>query len=126
MDSSKWHESLQTLYTESSANLDQREKNELACLLDKHKDIFSKGPEDLGRTAIVTHSIDTGNAKPIKQPPRQPPRAFLGEEEKIIQKQLHAGVIEESTSAWSSPMVYVRKKDATVRPYVDYRKLNDM
>ena len=75
---------------------------------------------------MVQHTIDTRGAGPIKQQPRRPPLAFADEEDKIIQKQLKAGVIQESTSPWSSPLVYVRKKDGTTRPCVDYRRLNDV
>ena len=57
---------------------------------------------------------------------RRTPRAFAGEEDKIITDQLKAGVIRESTSAWSSPLVYVRKRDGTIRPCVDYRRLNEV
>ena len=37
---------------------------------------------------------------------------------------LQAGIIEESQSEWSSPIVLVRKRDKTLRLCVDYCKLN--
>ncbi|KAH3880877.1 hypothetical protein DPMN_004799 [Dreissena polymorpha] len=50
--------------------------------------------------SAVKHTIDVGNHRPIKVPPRRVPKAFEGEEEKIIKQQLEAGVIRESNSPW--------------------------
>ena len=41
-----------------------------------------------------------------------------------VQKMLEQGVIQHSTSPWSSPVVMVRKKDGSRRFCVDYRKVN--
>lgn len=43
----------------------------LVRLLDEYSDVFSSGPDDLGRTGVVNHQIDTGNS--IKQAPRRVP-----------------------------------------------------
>ena len=122
-----WPDDLKALYEQSCGGMQsQCEKNRLAALLAKHKHTFATSSSDLGRTSLVQHTIDTGDAQPIKQRPRRPPRAFIDEEEKIIETQLQSGVIRESTSAWASPLVYVKKRDGSTRPCVDYRKLNEV
>ena len=123
---SKWPDGLQQLYDRSCEDLSPQEQGSLRELLARHENAFAKSAEDLGRTSVVQHTIDTGDARPIRQPPRRPPKAFQGEEEQVLDNQLKAGVIKESTSPWASPMVFVRKKDGTTRPCVDYRKLNDV
>jgi hypothetical protein len=37
---------------------------------------------------------------------------------------LKQDIIELSESPWSSPIVLVRKKNGTMRLYIDYRKVN--
>ena len=84
---------------------------------------------DLGRTDVLEHSIPTGNARPIKLPPRRTPRAFVDQEDKIIQEKLDAvdaGIIRKSYSPWSAPLVFVKKKDSSTRPCVDYRCRNNV
>lgn len=119
-------EHLVELFECSSENLDQTERNQLKSLLIKHSDVFASSSSDLGRTSVVKHRIDTGDNPPAKQRPRRPPFAFADEESKIIQGQLKSKVIRESSSSWAAPLVYVRKRDGTTRPCVDYRLLNSV
>ncbi len=117
---------LQDLFDRSAKTLTEEEQQKLFKLLSENAGLFAKSSSELGQISIVEHSIDTNETRPIKQSPRRPPRAFVNKEEEIIQEQLKAGVIRESSSPWASPMVYVLKKDGTIRPCVDYRKLNDV
>ncbi len=119
-----WCKDLQELYDRSVHGRDTDQADIIEELLHKHENTFAKSPDDLGRTNIIQHTIDTGDASPIRQPPRRAPKAFEGEEEKIIDQQLKAGIIQESTSPWASPLVFVRKKDGTTRLCVDYRQVN--
>jgi len=49
---------------------------------------------------------------------------------KVVQRELSAmlkmGVIEESHSAWCSPINLVVQKDVSIRFCVDYRRVNDV
>ncbi|KAH8357521.1 hypothetical protein KR084_012071, partial [Drosophila pseudotakahashii] len=75
----------------------------------------------LGKTTLISHEIDIGEAKPIKQ--RHFPVSPAVEKllYKEIDRMLEMGVIEESQSAWSSPVVLVQKP-GKVRLCLDSRK----
>lgn len=58
---------------------------------------FFRSDSNLGLTDLVKHSINTGNTKPIKQPPRRVPLAYAGEERKITPQMEENGIIRKST-----------------------------
>ncbi|CAM5178561.1 unnamed protein product [Eretmochelys imbricata] len=77
-----------------------------------------------GLTERAYHSIDTGNAHPVRaQPYRVSPQAKTATEREI-QDMLQMGVIRPSHSAWISPVILVPKLDGEMCVCVDYRKLN--
>jgi hypothetical protein len=115
---------LQPLLDQSSEGLSAAEKQQLQELLLEFVDVFVGPDGRLGRTSLVKHEIDTGSAKPIRQAARRLPMAQKGIAETEIQKMLDGGIIEHSASAWSSPVVLVRKKDGSTRFCVDYRRVN--
>ena len=88
--------------------------------------MFSEDPDDIGRTSFVKHKMNTGNAKPIKQVPRRLPCSKRENTCQMISDMEEQGVIEPSTSPWTSPVVLVKKKNGSLRFCVDYRKLNDV
>lgn len=81
--------------------------------------------ETLGCTPLVEHKIVT-SSEPIKQRAYRVSPAMQEHMDCEIQKMLRNDVIEPSSSAWSSPVVLVPKKDGSYRFCVDYRKLNSV
>ena len=66
---------LKDLYTRSAEGLGEGQQRQLLELVCEFQDIFSRGPQDLGRTGLAKHEIDTGTAAPVRQPPRRLPLA---------------------------------------------------
>ena len=86
--------------------------------------LIAKGVNDLGVCTVREHNIDTMDATPIYIPPYRKSRAEREILQNMIKEMLTAGIIEESNSAWSAPVVLIPKKDGTWRLCIDYRKLN--
>ena len=99
-----------SLYENSSKGLMPDEKQKLLNLLLKYQDSVSKNEWDLGLTNLTEHSVNTGDAAPVKQPPRRIPIAFAAEDKKAIEDLKAKGVIRNSVSPWASPIVLVHKK----------------
>ena len=55
------------------------------------------------------HTINTGNAQPVKVPPRSIPFHFADLVHKQLQEIAEEGVIQRSNSSWCTPAVYVPK-----------------
>ena len=106
--------------------VDDQEKEKLESLLKEFEDIISVGEDDLGRTRKVYHKIDTGNANPIRQPPRRLPFHQREEVRQLLDNMLSRGVVEPSQGPWSSPIVLVKKKDGSTRFCIDFRQVNGL
>jgi transposase InsO family protein len=102
------------------------EKKELRKLLRNYTDVFSSGEFDLGATDLARHTINTGDARPVKQALRPQPRAQLQSIDDQTKEMEKAGLIEPSNSPWVSNVVMVTKKDGSPRFCIDYRRLNDL
>ena len=123
-ESASLPEHLSNVYSRCTEGLDSKQQQEVHDLLLEFQDVFAATSDDMGRTGITKHCIDTGDTQPIRQPPRRLPICKQAEADAVIRDMLHNGVIEPSDSPWSSPVVLVRKKDGSVLFCVDYRRLN--
>ena len=119
-------EHLKDPYSQSTEGLNAGQQRQLLKLLLEFQDIFSKGPQYLGKTGLAKYEINTGDAIPVCQHPRRPPLAQHEEAFKAVEDMQKQGIIEPSVSPWASPVVLVKKKDGSTRFCVDYRKLNDL
>ena len=107
-------------------DLSTSERESLHSLLCEFGEVISQGDGDLGRTDVVKHRIDTGNAAPIRQPIRRLPVHQRNESQRLVQEMLSRNIIEPAQGPWSSPVVLVKKKDGATRFCVDFRKVNQV
>lgn len=82
--------------------------------------------QGLGRTHLITHVINTGDAAPI----RQRYYRMSPEKQRILVEQLDEmlkeDVVEPCESPWSSPVLLTPKKNGELRFCLDSRKLNSI
>ncbi len=94
-------------------------------LLDYH-DVLAFSKEELGRTELAEHRIPTGSAAPVSLPCRRLPAVYKEEVERQLEWMVSNDLIRPSSSAWSAPIVVVKKKDGSLRLCCDYRRLNSV
>ncbi|CAI5693182.1 unnamed protein product [Oreochromis niloticus] len=113
------------VWEENCDGLTASEQGLLWQLLLDFKDCFSFSEDDMGRTDLIQHDIDTGDAQPIRMRPRRLPLARQAAAARALREMHRAGLIEPSTSPWASPVVMVPKKVKDEwRFCVDFRPLN--
>ncbi|CAF4686011.1 unnamed protein product, partial [Rotaria sp. Silwood1] len=104
---------------------DSKQRQQLQNVLWKHGKLFDLRQPSIIK-ATVHHAIETGAHPPVYTSPYRVSYKNEQTQREEIDKLLKQGIIEESTSPWSSPIVLVRKKDGSVRFCVDFRKLNNI
>lgn len=103
--------------------LSPHQVQDLKELLARNRDVFSDKP---GRTSLVAHDINTEPGKRVRLKPYRIPETRRQAVREEVKMMLEMGVIEESHSPWSSPIVLVPKPDGTWRFCNDFRKLNEV
>ncbi|XP_076894751.1 uncharacterized protein LOC143547139 [Bidens hawaiensis] len=82
-------------------------------------------PSSLPPIRSHDHGIQLSTSDPISVRPYRYPHAQKTEIERQVQELLKMGMIRLSKSAFSSPVILVRKKDNSWHMCVDYRALNN-
>jgi len=99
---------------------------EVRNILNEYKDIFPETlPSHLPPERSIDHAI---NLVPGAEPPHRPIYRMSFEEMNELKRQLtdllSKGFIRPSTSPFGAPVLFVHKKEGTLRLCVDYRALN--
>ncbi|KAG2207610.1 hypothetical protein INT45_004096, partial [Circinella minor] len=84
------------------------------------QDVLPGLPPDRG----IEHVIDTGDADPISRPPYKMSPLELAELRQQITELLDLRLIRPSSSPWGAPVLFVHKKDGSMRLCIDYRAVN--
>lgn len=106
-----------------SCGLSDEQKGKVRSVLNKHQDMFDG---HIGFTTLVSHSIDTGDSPPVRQPPRRVPPHLAEEVRAQIDDLVRQGVLEECQGSWASPICIVRRKNGKIRICADLRRLNSV
>ena len=108
----------------SDSDLSEEQKTLLLLFLHKNRKVFAKDLSELGVTNLYKHTIDTGDALPIRKRFYRQSPPVLEEMNKQIDKMLQNDIIEESESEWAAPLAMCKKKSGELRFCCDFRALN--
>jgi len=113
-----------TVVDNNKLQLPEQMEPALATLLHTYRQVFDV-PIGLPPPRMHDHSIPLlEGSNPVKVKPYRYPHSQKAQIELMIQEMLNEGLIQPSTSPFSSPIILVKKKDGTWRFCTDYRALN--
>ena len=111
-------------FTPPKYQLEPTIQQQLDFLLRTFEDQFAKDETNIGTTPLTQMSIDMGDSDPISQKPYPVAMKHYQWVKEEINKLLEAGVIRNSHSSWSAPIIVVLKGDGGKCLMIDYRALN--
>jgi hypothetical protein len=98
---------------------------EIEYLLEEFRDCLREElPQELPPSRGYEHTIDTGDAIPINLNSYPLSPVHLKEQSQQIASLLKQGFIEESSSPWGFPVLFVKKPGGNWRMCIDFRALN--
>ncbi|XP_071052109.1 uncharacterized protein [Onthophagus taurus] len=104
--------------------LNDYEKQQLRGLISRNEMCFATGFANIGLTSDIEMKIELTSDTPVTSRPYRLPYRHREIVTKTVTELFQAGIICESNSSYSSPVVLVSKKTGGERMCVDYRRLN--
>ena len=112
---------------EPPVDLSQLEENEQLIvreMLRQEAGAFARSDDDVGCVEDLELEIQLKDKQPVQKNYISIPKPLYGEVKEYLEGLINRNWICKSRSAYSSPMVCVRKKDGSLRLCIDYRELN--
>ncbi|KAJ0956109.1 putative nucleotidyltransferase, Ribonuclease H [Helianthus annuus] len=120
----KGYPAILALVTDSSS--DERKIEDLP-VVREYPDVFPEELPGLPPHRQVEFQIDLAPAAaPVARAPYRLAPGELQELSNQLQELLDRGFIRPSSSPWGAPVLFVKKKDGSLRMCIDYRELNKM
>ncbi|KAI4871772.1 hypothetical protein NFI96_001511 [Prochilodus magdalenae] len=107
-----------------ACEVSEKWKAELAELLVRYQDVFSKGKLDCGEVKDFVHRIHLADERPFRLPYRRVPPAHYYKLREVLSEMEEKNIISKSVSEYASPLVMVWKKNGDLRICTDFRWLN--
>jgi len=100
---------------------------ESVSVVNEFVDVFPEELPGIPPEREIEFGIDLlPDTQPISIPPYRMAPAELKELKEQLKDLLEKGFIRPSISPWGAPVLFVRKKDGSLRMCIDYRQLNKM
>jgi len=109
-----------------NSNLNDDEKSIAKKTLYEFQDIFAVNKHDYGLCNRVKHEINIKPNTPIQQLIGKVPLNVEQWVDDQVNNLKAKGIIRDSVSPWSAPVVVVKKKNGDFRMCIDYRRLNSV
>ena len=108
---------------EKLCHLTPEQQCQLLDLVHEFAHLFNYVP---GRTDLVYHDVDVGEAIPVKQHPYLMNPIKMEHLNNEVKYMLDNDIIEPSDRDWSSPCIFVHKLDGSYRSCTDLKRVNTL
>ena len=106
------------------SQLEENEQLIVREMLRREAGAFARNDDDVGCVENLELEIRLKDNEPVWNNYISIPKPLYGEVKEYLEDLINRNWICKSRSAYSSPMVCVRKKDGSLRLCIDYRELN--
>jgi hypothetical protein len=104
--------------------LGTEQQGEVLQLINEFRDCFAVSTKELGNANVKGMQITLQDDIPVSYRPYRLAYSERNVVRRIVQDLLNNGIIRDSESPYSSPILLVKKKSGEYRMCVDYRSLN--